>query len=111
MSYDISIQSGTSGSSVSKVELRNVLLELGLIADSETHFLFQESGKNCADMDLAWCEGDGSDEPGDAVNCMQVHIPYGNVESMLEGIVKQCRGITEKLGWSIYDEQEGKYLP
>jgi hypothetical protein len=111
MSCEISIKSGTSGSSVSKVQLRNVLLELGLTADSETHFLFQESGKNGRDMDLAWCEGDGSDEPGGAVNCRQVHIPDGNVETMLEGILKECRRIAEKLGWRIHDEQEGKYLP
>jgi hypothetical protein len=110
MSYDISIQSGTSGSSVSKVELRNYLSGLGLVSDSENHFLFQESGKNCADLDLAWCEGRDCDEPVDAVNCIQVHIPYGNVESMLEAIVKQCRQIAEKLGWRIYDEQEEKYL-
>jgi len=110
MSYDLSIQSGTSGSPIDKVELNNVLLELGLIADSETHFLFLESGKNCADMDLAWCEDDSSNEPGDVVNCMQVHVPYGDVESMLGKIMTQCMRIAGKLGWRVYDEQEGKYL-
>jgi hypothetical protein len=110
MSYDLSIRSSTPNVFVRKMELTNHLLELGLVADSDNHFLFQESGKNYADMDLAWCRDGSWEQPLDTVNCMQVHIPYGYVESMLDKIVMDCKRIAERLDWRLYDEQEGKYL-
>ncbi len=110
MSYDISIRSITVDGFVSKVELRNHLVGLGLVADSDNHLLFQESGVTRADMDLAWFENGNYVEPLELVNCIQVHIPYACVETVLEKIVKQCKQIAEKWDWTLYDEQEGKYL-
>src|SRR5262245_32949997 len=111
MSYDISVLSRAPGLSIAKAELTRQLTQLGWRADSPNHFLWVgPEGVVVADMDLAWAENGDYQKPGDVVNCLQVHIPYGFLESSRAEILNQCRKVAEALDWRIYDEQEGSYL-
>ncbi len=110
MSYDISILSRSPGVSIGKSELARQLAEAGWRADSSNHFLFEGREGASADMDLAWAQQGAYLEPGDKVNCLQIHIPYGFVESSLAEVLQQCHQIADALGWQVYDEQEGTHL-
>jgi hypothetical protein len=110
MSYDISLVSRVPGAFVEKTELKKRLIQFGWRADSENHFLIQGTDGVNADMDLAWLENGIFREPGNQVNCLQVHIPYGFLECPQAETLKQCQEIAKALDWRIYDEQEGAYL-
>jgi len=107
MSYDLTIR-GDRG--INKSRLRAQLVECGLSADSDDHLLLVISGEQCADMDLVWETHNKGDQPSDAVNCIQVHIPYAFLESRLPEIAAQCVRIANTLKWKVFDEQEGKYV-
>lgn len=109
MSYDISVLN-PEGGSVNKMDLVRRLAEAGWRADSENHFLWEVAEGVFADMDLAWAQNSEYAEPTDKVNCLQVHIPYGLIESSRPEVLQQCRKLAEVLGWQAYDEQEGTYL-
>ncbi|MBZ5494437.1 MAG: hypothetical protein LAO76_26230 [Acidobacteriia bacterium] len=110
MSYDISLFSRVPGAFVEKTELTKHLVQLGWRPDRENHFLIQATDDVSADMDLAWLENGIFGEPGNQVNCLQVHIPYALLKSSQAETLKRCQEIAKALDWRIYDEQEGAYL-
>jgi len=110
MSYDVSLLSG-EGRAIDRAKLSAYLTSLGLVSDATDHFVFLDSGKICADADLVWTEDDEDRaETGDAVNCIQVHIPYALCESHSTVVLQTCEKLASHFDLRVYDEQEGKYL-
>jgi hypothetical protein len=108
MSYDVSLLGGDRA--LGRGELEQHLASLGLVANGSNHFVFMDAGKIYADADLAWSEGGDYTEPGERVNCIQVHIPAGFYESHSAAVLQTCEKLASHLEWRLFDEQEDKYL-
>jgi hypothetical protein len=119
MSYDLTIRGDeTYSRSTPKAALDGFIAGLpGITANGAMGFALDDRPKRWMEIDLEVVseEGDSIAESWqtyDAVNCIQLHIPYPFLGKAIErDYLPTAFAIADFVGWPLYDEQTGELVP
>jgi hypothetical protein len=119
MSYDLTIRADDRYSKSAPVgPLSQFIGQLTYIrANGDRGFAWEAPPDRWMEIDLEVVntEGDNIEEKGRTypeVNCVSLHIPYGHFDDSRERpYLPVARTIAEHLGWKVFDDQKGRYIP